>query len=85
MPHAIRGNKFNGSFSLSIFVIIAIILQSSLDEKNFVYRYYFVLLCFKNRPYMGTFNQLLNFFNDFPFRGKIVLPLKTRLQRKDYF
>lgn len=34
---------------------------------------------------MGTFNQLLNFFNDFPFRGKIVLPLKTRLQRKDYF
>lgn len=34
---------------------------------------------------MGTFNQLLNFFNDFPFRGKIVLPLNTRLQRKDYF
>lgn len=34
---------------------------------------------------MGTFNQLLNFLNDFPFRGKIVLPLNTRLQRKDYF
>lgn len=34
---------------------------------------------------MGTFNQLLNFFNDFPFRGKIALPLNTRLQRKDYF
>ena len=73
------------ALSVFQFFFIVIILSSSLDEKNFVYRYYFILLCFKNRPYMGTFNQLLNFFNDFPFRGKIVLPLNTRLQRKDYF
>lgn len=33
---------------------------------------------------MGIFS-VIEFFNDFPFRGKIVLPLNTGLQRKAYF
>lgn len=79
-PHAIRNNKFNSSLSLYYYYFAFL----SLAEKNLCPDIIFSLLCSPNRPYMGTFS-VIEFFNDFPFRGKIVLPLNTGLQRKAYF